>query len=355
MTQLTEGLESTVVFPTVSPASFQQYVTLLLDRVIPEQLPELAGMMRVKGRWANPGKPYGKFYYSAQVSDDGGAQVKIEIPLSLVDSRGVQPGQQVIVTGRLVVKSGNHGIEVKLSATDIELGQQEEAAQTAVVQQGRMSLERLRSINLKHVPFPDQGPYSIALIQSTSASAQVSMDCMAELDKLGSAIDVVPRRINMLDPVAIAKAISESDADDIVMIIRGGGDAADFEVFDDPRVVFAMANQRAHRVVGLGHSGNATLLDLLSDFSANTPAQAGQYVRERIQRRQQLMGDAAKDLRAAKERMDALEKERNMAQAQMKTANEQLELAVHQAQAGMPLWAVVVAFVAGAVLVWVIR
>jgi exodeoxyribonuclease VII large subunit len=155
----------------------------------------------------------------------------------------------------------------------------------------------------------------------------------------------------MLDPVAIATAIRDANSDDIVMIIRGGGDAADFEVFDDPRVVTALSSQQAHRVVGLGHTGNATLLDLFCDFSANTPAQAGAYVRERVQQRQRLLGDAGKDLRLAKERMEALEKERNTAQAQLQTASELLA----KAKGGVPAWAVAVAFAVGAILAYLIR
>lgn len=332
--------ENLARFPTVSPASFQQYLMLLLERVVPDLLPELAGMMRLSGRWTDPGKPSGKYYYGAKIVDDGGAQAKVEIPVSLIESRGIQPGQQVVLTGRLVVRFGNYGIEVKLSATDIELGQQEKAAQTAVVQQGRMSLERLLSIEIRQVSFPDQEPCSIALIQSISANAQVAQDCMAELNKLGNAVEIVPKRINMLDPVAIVKAISESDGNDIVMLIRGGGDAADFEVFDDPRVVNALAEQRAYRIVGLGHTGNNTLLDLVADYSANTPAQAGVYVRERIARRQQFIAD----LRVAKERVVILERERNIAQSQEKRGYEYL-------QARIPLWAIAAVLVVGGVLI----
>ena len=160
-----------------------------------------------------------------------------------------------------------------------------------------MTLERLRALSLWRVPFPDRDVISITLIQSTSAAAQVANDCMAELTKLGDAVGVFPVRVNMLDPVAIATAIREATADDILMVIRGGGDAADFEVFEDPRVLTAMAEQKAHRVVGLGHTGNATLLDLVADYSANTPAQAGAYVRERVQQRQRLLGEVGKELR----------------------------------------------------------
>lgn len=342
--------DAAAVFADVTPGTFQQFTSLLIERLAVSQLPEMAGMVRLRGRWTDPGRPSGKYFYGAKVVDDGGAQAKVEILASLVASRGIVPGQNVVLAGRLVVKSNNYGVEVKLAAADIQLGDQEEAAQTAVVQQGRMTLERLRSLSLWRVPFPDRDAVSVALIQSTSAAAQVANDCLAELSKLGEAVGVFPVRVNMLDPVAIATAIRDATADDILMIIRGGGDAADFEVFDDPRVVMALAEQKAHRVVGLGHTGNATLLDLVADFTANTPAQAGAYVRERVQQRQRLLGEAGRELRLAKERVENLEKERNTAQSQLATANELLAKAK-----GVPSWAVAVAFIAGAALIWFIR
>lgn len=338
-------------FADVSPGTLQQFTTLLLERLAASELPELGGMIRLHGRWTDPGRPSGKSFYGAKIVDDGGAQGKVEILASLVASRGILPGHQVIATGRLAVRSTNYGLEVRLVASDIQLGDQEQAAKTEVAQQGRMTIERLRSIPMRRVPFPDRDCVSVTLIQSTSAAAQVSQDCMAELSKLGDAIGVFPVKVNMLDPVAIATAIREANADDIVMIIRGGGSDADFEVFDDPRVVTALSSQQAHRVVGLGHTGNATLLDLIADYSANTPAQAGAYVRERVQQRQRLLGDAGKDLKLARERMEALEKERNTALSQLQTASELLA----KAKGGVPAWSVGVAFVIGAALAYVFR
>lgn len=337
-------------FADVSPGTLQQFTTLLLERLAASELPELGGMIRLHGRWTDPGRASGKSYYGAKIVDDGGSQAKVEILASLVASRGVLPGHLVIATGRLAVRSTNYGLEVRLVATDIELGDQEQAAKTEVAQQGRMTIERLRSIPMRRVPFPDRDSVSVTLIHSNSAAAQVTQDCMAELSKLGDSVGVFPVKVNMLDPVAIATAIRDANSDDIVMIIRGGGDAADFEVFDDPRVVTALSSQQAHRVVGLGHTGNATLLDLFCDFSANTPAQAGAYVRERVQQRQRNQGEVARELRLLKERMGSLEKERDTAQAQLVTANILLEKAK-----GIPGWVVAAAFAAGAALVWILR
>ena len=242
-------IQSEIVFSDVTPGTLQQLSSLLLERLASTELPEMAGMLRLRGRWTDPGRPSGKSYYGAKVVDDGGAQAKIEILASLVSSRGIVPGQNVVVTGRLAVRTSNYGVEVRLVGADIQLGDQEEAVQSEVTRQGRMTIDRLRSLPLSRVSFPDKDSVSITLIQSTSAAAQVASDCMAELSQLGSAVDVYPVRVNMLDPVAIATAIRDAAAD-VVVIIRGGGSSQDFEVFDDVRVIVALAEQRAHRVVG---------------------------------------------------------------------------------------------------------
>ena len=114
-------------------------------------------------------------------------------------------------------------------------------------------------------------------------------------------------------------------------------------------MIVALAEQRAHRVVGLGHSGNTSLLELVADVTANTPAQAGTYIRERVQHRQRLLGDVGRELRLAQERAANLEKERNIAQSQLQTASDLLA----KAQGGVPYWAAAAAFVAGAALAWV--
>ena len=66
-------------FSDVSPGTLQQFTTLLLERLASSELPELGGMIRLHGRWTDPGRASGKSYYGAKIVDDGGAQAKVEI------------------------------------------------------------------------------------------------------------------------------------------------------------------------------------------------------------------------------------------------------------------------------------
>ena len=148
-----------------------------------------------------------------------------------------------------------------------------------------------------------------------------------------------PVVINMLDPVAIARAIRQSDTD-ILMLVRGGGAAEDFSVFDDPRVIHAMAECKSHRVVGLGHTGTTSLIHFVSDYVANTPAQAGCYVRERIELYDRQRQQAQQQRESYKKRLAMLEHERDTAKVNLMAARK------------TPVWWITSAFLAGALMVW---
>jgi exonuclease VII large subunit len=79
----------------------------------------------------------------------------------------------------------------------------------------------------------------------------------------------------------IAQAIRAAKGE-IVVLIRSGGSPQDFEPFNDERVVEAWMDKDAFTVSALGHSGDVTLLDPLSDLSCPTPTAAGAEVRERL-------------------------------------------------------------------------
>ena len=82
-----------------------------------------------------------------------------------------------------------------------------------------------------------------------------------------SAADQIIAALNLLN--------QRSDLDTIV-IIRGGGSADDLAVFNDERLVRAIAASRLPVVTGIGHEVDETLADLAADLRASTPSSAAE-------------------------------------------------------------------------------
>jgi exonuclease VII large subunit len=83
-------------------------------------------------------------------------------------------------------------------------------------------------------------------------------------------------------PGEVAKAIDAAKGD-IVTLIRGGGAADGFAVFDDERVINALGSKAAFRIVGIGHSVHHGIADLVADYSASTPTAAGAFIERQLQ------------------------------------------------------------------------
>ena len=85
-----------------------------------------------------------------------------------------------------------------------------------------------------------------------------------------SASDQIIRAINFFD--------SQSELPDIITIIRGGGSADDLAVFNDEKLVRAIAASRIPIITGIGHEIDESLCDLAADFAASTPSNVAQFL-----------------------------------------------------------------------------
>jgi exonuclease VII large subunit len=78
----------------------------------------------------------------------------------------------------------------------------------------------------------------------------------------------------------VRKAVAGAEGFDVVALIRGGGAQAEFEPLNDVGLLRAWMEKNAYTVSAIGHSGDSTLLDAVSDASCETPTAAGAYIRE---------------------------------------------------------------------------
>ncbi|EHH67481.1 exodeoxyribonuclease VII large subunit [Gluconobacter morbifer G707] len=218
---------------------------------------------------------YRKYYQLPLLDPQHGATLPLDITKSVLAEAGVRSGDQVQVTGMLRARQIRGQVTLRFEALAI-VGHDPVQRKAGRTEQSVLDL--MRSLSWEFHPYPTRREPHMMLIHSAASSALVAEDF---LQALGGAwrpdrIRILPTA--MMDPYRIADAIGTC-REDILVLIRGGGDASEFLVFEHPRVLEALSACPAHRVLGLGHTANRTLAEHMVDQSATTPADAGHYIR----------------------------------------------------------------------------
>ena len=81
--------------------------------------------------------------------------------------------------------------------------------------------------------------------------------------------------------IEVSKALRELEADpdvDVIIITRGGGSFEDLLPFSDEGLVRLVATCKTPIVSAIGHEKDSPLLDLVADYRASTPTDAGKKV-----------------------------------------------------------------------------
>ncbi len=79
----------------------------------------------------------------------------------------------------------------------------------------------------------------------------------------------------------VSEALLELDVDpnvDVIIITRGGGNFEDLLPFSDESLLHLVANAKTPIVSAIGHEKDSPLLDLVADWRASTPTDAGKKV-----------------------------------------------------------------------------
>ncbi|MFT9365778.1 MULTISPECIES: exodeoxyribonuclease VII large subunit [Gluconobacter] len=241
---------------------------------------------------------YPKYYQLPLTDPQFGTALSLEVQKSVLARAGIGPGDYVHVTGMLRARQYRGQIVLRFEAVAVEL---HDPARQKVERAERSVLDVLRGLPCISHPYPTRPEARLLLIHSAASSALVAEDF---LQALGGAWR--PERVRSLptamnDPGRLAEAIGTC-REEIVVLIRGGGDASDFVVFESPQVMEALAVCPAHRVLGVGHTANRTLAERVVDHAATTPADAGHYIRRMSGRIWQEQEEA----RAQQEEMAAL-------------------------------------------------
>lgn len=140
----------------------------------------------------------------------------------------------------------------------------------------------LKSLNLKPNRFPrDNTKITLSLIYSSSSAAQVHQDFLGALGDLQHDIKIeeLTTRFNNIDELLMTIDMAKGN---VIAIIRGGGDSNDLIIFDEDKVLEKIADLKSYRIAGIGHSADNNLVNAVVDYSATTPTDAGNHLKEQL-------------------------------------------------------------------------
>lgn len=128
-----------------------------------------------------------------------------------------------------------------------------------------------------------QNPQRIAVISSTQAAGFADFVKIINERWSGLKIRVAHTQVQgMAAADQIIRAIeyfnSCEELPEVIAIIRGGGSADDLAVFNDERLVRAVAASRVPIITGIGHEIDESLCDLGADYAASTPSNVAQIL-----------------------------------------------------------------------------
>ncbi len=225
-------------------------------------------------RAASQKKHWAKIY---GVTLDADGPLVFNAPSALMEH--FDDGDMVEVAGYPVINVFQNRMTVQLellSASAVESDEGRDQRRLAA-----SNLATLQSLKPIRNPFPMSDTVSLTVIHSSASSALVHEDFFNGLAAQAQRcrIETVPVKISSADE--IVQAVEDCEAD-ILVIIRGGGDTSNFSVFNDRRVLDAISAFKGYRVMGIGHSANTTLVDLIADYAAPVPAAAGTHIRDQL-------------------------------------------------------------------------
>lgn len=126
-------------------------------------------------------------------------------------------------------------------------------------------------------------PQHIGVISSNQAAGYKDFIKIVNARMGGMRIDVISTQVQgdaAADQIitAIQQFNELPDPPEVLCILRGGGSREDLAVFDDEKLVRAVAASRIPTLTGVGHEVDTTLIDLVADKRASTPSNAAELL-----------------------------------------------------------------------------
>ena len=217
------------------------------------------------------------------VLKDEFAQIKVAYFKSFVINNATKSsytpknGDHVEVMGGLTVYE--KGGEYQIIARSIEYDRIGEFYKKYEETKKRLEEEGFFDKNIKK-PLPLL-PGRIAVLTSVYGAAIKDFIKTSEKNLAKYTIDIWPVQVQgaaALDDIILTLEYVNNYKDeysyDLIVLMRGGGSLEDMAIFNEERVVRALAKCTIPTLTAIGHERDITICDLVSDKSASTPTQA---------------------------------------------------------------------------------
>ena len=225
--------------------------------------------------------------YKVHLADAAeGASFELSLPRRLVEkARGLEHGR-VRVRGDLGTNLWRGRLTFRLDVHEIRPADARYVEGEGTLEADRSLSSVLRGYRRFRVSFPTlraedgaAGVLSVCVIHPVSG--RVLDDFLRQLgDNGGVPVEVYPLGANMSSADEVREAVAGAEGFDVVALIRGGGAQTEFEPLNNVELLRVWMEKNAYTVSAIGHAGDSTLLDALSDASCETPTAAGAYIRE---------------------------------------------------------------------------
>lgn len=146
-------------------------------------------------------------------------------------------------------------------------------------------------------------PRTVGLVCATQGDAE--HDVVENATRRWPAVRFEIRRVSVQGAHAVREvtaALRDLDADtavDVIVVARGGGSFEDLIAFSDESLVRAAAACETPLVSAIGHEKDSPVLDLVADYRASTPTDAGKRIVPDAEAEIARLAQARADMRAA--------------------------------------------------------
>lgn len=218
-------------------------------------------------------------YYNVPLKDTYNSTdvIGLDIPKQLVQRNRLVGSEVVTINGYLRMNAYNNQFTVRISVIGLKLNDDNQLLNES----NKSFATFFKNLNIRKKGFPLFQKLNIAIIHPQSGDSYT--DFIQQVD--GSSVDIRQYPINMLSKDTLLKSLSliSSANFNVLIIIRGGGQSSEFNIFDDIDVCEKFASIECHKILGVGHSSNRTLLDIIADNVFQTPTAVGSFINQKLQ------------------------------------------------------------------------